>query len=189
MTDTYWLESDSTRRLLPLRDAEELWSLGPVEIDREAVLAVVDGPGWRAKWRAKQLQPCAAPGEKPWRVTRITVDEDAAPMDRASLGLTGDVCKLIRQGRHLRLEDRPQSGVNLEDAGGFDSFEGRTCRCLPLGATDGSPQPPKDLRHAVRTARSSPLGLVGPSLFSLLPLLAQATGGGSGQSYIHRVAA
>ena len=123
MTDTYWLESDSTQRLLPVRDAEELWSLGPVEIDREAVLAVVDGPGWRAKWRAKQLQPCAAPGEKPWRVTRITVDEDAAPMDRASLGLTGDVCKLIRQGRHLRLEDRPQSGVNLEDAGGFDSFE------------------------------------------------------------------
>lgn len=123
MTDTYWFESNSTQRLLPVRSTEELWALGPVEIHHKALLAVVDGPGWRAAWRAKQLHPCAAPGEKPWRVTQITVDENAAPMDAASFGLTDDVCELIRQGRHLRLEDRPQGGVKLEDAGGFDSFE------------------------------------------------------------------
>lgn len=127
MTEVYWGESDSpdrgTQRLLPVRDADQLWALGPVEIGRMAVLAVVDGPRWRALWRASQRQPCAVTGDELWHVTQVSVDERFGPMKLESLELTADVCGLIQGGRFLRFEDRPQPGVELVDVGGYDCFE------------------------------------------------------------------
>jgi len=58
-----------------------------------------------------------------WRVTDVTVDDNAAPMSTDSLSLPLDVCRLIKKGRHLRLEQRPHHGVTVEDAGVYDSFE------------------------------------------------------------------
>ena len=127
MTEAYWYETGSpdrgTQRLLPVRNADQLWALGPVEIKHVAVLAVVDGPRWRASWRASQRQPCAVAGNKLWHVTQVTVDEKIGPMKLESLALTDDVCDLIREGRHLRFETRPQAGVELVDVGGYDGFE------------------------------------------------------------------
>ena len=127
MAEPYWRETGSsdggTQRLLPVRNADQLWALGPVEIDHMAVLAVVDGPRWRALWRASQRQPCAVAGDELWHVTQVTVDERVGPMKLESFALTDDVCDLIREGRHLRFEDRPQPGVELVDAGGYDCFE------------------------------------------------------------------
>ena len=124
MAEIFWHEPGSSDyRLLRVRDAGDLWALGPVEVGRLAVLAVVDGPGWRASWRASRSMPCAAPREEGWRVTDVTVDDNAAPMSTDSLSLPLDVCRLIKKGRHLRLEQRPHDGVTLEDAGVYDSFE------------------------------------------------------------------
>ena len=123
---SYWRESRdiaAVARLLPIRDAEQLWALGPIEIDHQAILAAIDGPEWRASWRASRLMPGLPPSERGWRVTKITVNENAAPARVDSLSLTDDVCDLISDGRHLRLQKYPQHGVEIDDSELYASYE------------------------------------------------------------------
>jgi len=130
----YWRESSdvaAVARLLPVRDAEQLWALGPIEIDHRAMLATIDGPEWRASWNASRLMPGLAPSERGWRVTKITVNENAAPARVDSLSLTDDVCGLIVEGRHLRLQEYPQHGVEIDASGLYPSYEeARDAACL-----------------------------------------------------------
>ena len=135
---SYWRESRDVAaeaRLLPVRDAEQLWALGPIEIDHRAMLAAIDGPDWRASWRASRLMPGLPSSERGWRVTKITVDENAAPAGVDSLSLTDDVCDLIKKGRHLRLHQYPQHGVEIDDSELFTSYEeARDAACLWMQA-------------------------------------------------------
>ena len=123
---SYWRESHdvaAVTRLLPVRDVEQLWALGPIEIDHQAMLAVIDGPEWRASWRASRLMPDLPPSERGWRVTKITVNENAAPARVDSFSLTDDVCDLIKKGHHLRLQEYPQHGVEIDDSEMYPSYE------------------------------------------------------------------
>lgn len=73
--------------------------------------------------------------ERGWRVTKITVDENAAPAGVDSLSLTDDVCDLIKKGRHLRLHQYPQHGVEIDDSELFTSYEeARDAACLWMQA-------------------------------------------------------
>ena len=123
---SHWRESRdiaAAARMLPVRAAEQLWALGPIEINHQALLTTVDGPEWRASWRASRHMPRLAPNERGWRVTKITVNENAAPARHDSLSLTDDICHLIKEARHLRLQEYPQHGVEIDDSEMYASYE------------------------------------------------------------------
>ena len=120
MTDHWWQypsgEPDGHLVLLPVKDQSDLWALGPVDIgDSEYALAVLAGPSWRAT----QLLPWAKPGEE-WWVAGLIVDDRVAPKDYSSFSIVADVCKVIRFGRHLRLDGA--EGVTLNDVGSYESL-------------------------------------------------------------------
>ncbi|MCY4425059.1 MAG: hypothetical protein OXC06_18515 [Acidimicrobiaceae bacterium] len=124
MTDSWWQyppgEPDGHLVLLPVKDQADLWALGPVDIgDSEYALAVLAGPSWRAA----QLLPWAKPGQE-WWVAGLIVDDRVAPKGHSSFSIVTDVCKVVANGRHLRLDGA--EGVALNDVGSYESLsEGR----------------------------------------------------------------
>lgn len=122
MAETYWHDPDNPDpdqdlKLLPVRDAEDLWVLGPVGIrDLVSVFAVLAGP----MWRAAQLLPWARPGEE-WWVTGLVVDGRAAPRGQDPQSLLGDVVDVVRLGRHMRLARA--EGVTVTEIGGHGSHQ------------------------------------------------------------------
>ena len=120
MTDSWWQnppgEPDGRLVLLPVKDQADLWALGPVDIgDSQYALAVLAGPSWRAA----QLLPWANPGEE-WWVAGLVVSDRVAPTDYSSPNIVTDVCKVVRYGRHLRLDG--VEGVTLDDVGSYESL-------------------------------------------------------------------
>ncbi len=120
MTENWWqyppVEPDGRLVLLPVKNQADLWALGPVEIGgSEYALAVLAGPSWRAA----QLLPWAKPGEE-WWVAGLIVDDRVAPRGHSSSSIVTDVCKVVANGRHLRLDGA--EGVTLSDVGSHESL-------------------------------------------------------------------
>ena len=120
MTDSWWeyplREPDGRLMLLPVKDQADLWALGPVDIgSSEYALAVLAGPAWRAA----QLLPWAKPGEE-WWVAGLIIDDRVARKAHTSSGIIADVCKVVANGRHLRLDGA--EGVTLNDMGSYESL-------------------------------------------------------------------
>lgn len=118
MTDSWWQhpgEPDGHLLLLPVKDQADLWALGPVDVgESEYALAVLAGPAWRAA----QLLPWAKPGEE-WWVAGLIIDDRVAPKGHSSFGIVDDVCTVVSNGRHLRLDGA--EGVIVNDVGSYKS--------------------------------------------------------------------
>lgn len=120
MTDCWWQyppsEPDGHLMLLPVKDRADLWALGPVDIgDSEYALAVLAGPSWRAA----QLLPWAKPGEE-WWVAGLIINGRVAPKGHSSFSIVTDVCRVVTNGKHLRLDGA--EGVSVKDVGGYESL-------------------------------------------------------------------
>ncbi len=120
MTDRWWREPpsdpDGHLMLLPVKDRTDLWALGPVAMGGpEYALAVLAGPSWRAA----QLLPWAQPGEE-WWVAGLIINDRMAPKHHSSLSIVDDVCKVVKNGKHLRLDGA--EGVSVNDVGSYESL-------------------------------------------------------------------
>lgn len=120
MTDTWWQyppgEPDGHLTLRPVKDQMDLWALGPIGIGgSDYALAVLAGPAWRAA----QLLPWAKPGAE-WWVAGLIVDDRVAPTHYSSFSIVTDVCIVVANGRHLRLNGA--EGVTLNDVGSYESL-------------------------------------------------------------------
>lgn len=127
-SETLWHQGNETTQLLLIRNTQDCWALGPVELlaadsEYEALIAVIEGPQRTAETRHAERLPSLLPGATPWRVRGITVRYLAPAVEPGVSRRWATVARLIAQGLLREAWCQQDSDVRVHEIGTWDSLE------------------------------------------------------------------